>query len=102
MAETGHTPGPWKQAHVVSAYETKRRVIVAAEDSQYAGCPVGEVYGTTDEDCKANARLIAAAPDLLHELREVLAWAREENAPLRQQEIDSIEAAIAKATGAAP
>jgi len=60
-----HTPGPWRQAHVVSAYEMKRRVIIASEESEYAGCPVCEVYGTTDEDCVANAKLVAASPELL-------------------------------------
>ncbi len=47
----------------------------------------------------ANAHLIAAAPELLFELRGVLEWARVEKAPLRQIEIDSIAALIAKAEG---
>jgi hypothetical protein len=50
-------------------------------------------------DYRANARLIAAAPDLLAELIEVLEWARVEQAPLRAQEMASIQAVIAKATG---
>ena len=68
----GYTLGPWRQAHVVSAYQTKRRVIIAAEESEYAGSPVCEVYGAEDDDCVANARLIAAAPELLEALKGVL------------------------------
>jgi hypothetical protein len=68
----GYTPGPWRQAHVVSAYQTKRRVIIAAEESEYAGSPVCEVYGAEDDDCVANARLIAAAPELLEALQQCL------------------------------
>jgi hypothetical protein len=52
-------------------------------------------------DGPANAILIAEAPALLDELRSVLDWARIERAPLRAQEIASIEAAIRKATEAA-
>lgn len=63
--EARHTAGPWRQAHVVSAYERKRRVIIASEESQHSGIPVCEVYGVNDEDCVANAKLIAAAPELL-------------------------------------
>ena len=51
------------------------------------------------EEMKANARLIAAAPDLFDELLSVLDWAVTERAPLRKQEIESIRAAITKATG---
>jgi hypothetical protein len=68
----GYTLGPWRQAHVVSAYQTKRRVIIAAEESEYAGSPVCEVYGVEDDDCVANARLIAAAPELLEALQQCL------------------------------
>lgn len=47
----------------------------------------------------ADAHLIAAAPDLYAELAEVLEWAVSEKAPLRDQEIASIRAALAKARG---
>jgi len=53
----GHTPGPWR----VNAHD-----ICAGSDA------VAGVYGTTGyapEEAQANARLIAAAPDLLAALR---------------------------------
>ena len=52
-----------------------------------------------DKNADANARLIAAAPDLLDELLSILDWAVTERAPLRNQEIKSIRKVIAKATG---
>ena len=55
-----HTPGPWRQGGVKEFCSTgKCREIVADEGH------ICLVYGTEDEDNKANARLIAAAPDLL-------------------------------------
>ena len=61
-------------------------------------------YGENDTGypVEANARLIAAAPDLLNELLSVLDWAVTERAPLRKQEIESIRKVIAKATGEQP
>ena len=54
------------------------------------------------EEARANARLIAAAPDLLAELKSIHDWAVLERAPLRKQEIESIRKVIAKATGEQP
>lgn len=48
---------------------------------------------------KAKWRLERAAPDLLKELSDILEWACTEKAPLRPQEIRSIQAVIYKATG---
>lgn len=44
-----------------------------------------------------NAMLIAAAPRMLRELEQILAWAKQEAAPLRAQEICSIEKVISMA-----
>ena len=45
-------------------------------------------------------RLRATNKELLAELQDILAWALTERAPLREQEIASIERIIAKATNA--
>jgi hypothetical protein len=60
-----HTPGPWK---------TVARNYPIADTGDYDGCwevltgdpkkPIVQIWGDSDED-EANARLIAAAPDLL-------------------------------------
>ena len=61
-----------------------------------------EEYAAINHRVVADAYLRAAAPDLLDELLSVLDWAVTERAPLRNQEIESIRKAIAKATGEQP
>lgn len=88
------TAGPWTQCD--------RVVVVVPETHHYgtwiANCAVG---GSGGQEQLANACLIAAAPAMYEELREVLAWATTERAPLRDQEIASIRAVLRKATGSA-
>ena len=66
-----HIPGPWRQGGTKELSPTGRCREIVADEGR-----IGLVYGTTDEDCKANARLIAAAPDLLKALKQVarLKW----------------------------
>ena len=91
---TKHTPGQWT-FQPCEEYE----------NSFYVMCEEGYCIATThdgvrgDKNADANARLIAAAPDLLDELLSILDWAVTERAPLRNQEIKSIRKVIAKATG---
>jgi predicted HD phosphohydrolase len=70
---TKHTPGPW------STWEFDARSIAVGPDA--GGLAVAEIVSTnahgittaqTEERGAANARLIAAAPDLLHALRLML------------------------------
>jgi len=91
--KTEHTPGPWKvqwgrQGSYPLCVHTGAQNIVTA------------MARKSSPEAMANALLIAAAPDLLHELREILEWATKEKAPLRDQEIASIKLVIARATGA--
>lgn len=85
---TQHTPGPWEVEIADSLYNT---FYIVNEDRE------------SDELDHANARLIAAAPELLAALREVLLHS-EEDSELRfsvlldKQAIDIVNAAIAKAT----
>lgn len=89
-----HTPGPWRHEKDFSVRATNNYEIAHVSHMNY------ERGGT----CEANARLIAAAPDML----EALKWAAEILESYKNQKcgihIDAIEkarAAIAKATGAA-
>lgn len=50
-----HTPGPWEVIHEIYGHP----VSVTS-----AGWPLADVDGNTDDEAEANARLIAAAPDL--------------------------------------
>lgn len=88
-----HTPGPW----AIKKHESSFKPGVFIEDGVCG--PDGEqirVYGmtlTSSEEAKANARLIAAAPDLLEALEAAV---RDSKNP--GQWIDEARSAIAKAT----
>ena len=62
-----HTPGPWSAGHCIppsrawSINHTNRIVV--------AGVSGGALNDKSDEEVEANARLIAATPDLLEALR---------------------------------
>ena len=105
---TKFTPGPWYVFH--SAHRGR------FDDDGPGAFSIGDAptarsanilcsryeWPERAEEMKANARLIAAAPDLLDELLDVLDWAVTERAPLRNQEIESIRKVIARATGEQP
>lgn len=87
-----HTPGPWE-------YDAKKRnhsgypIYIHGEDWERLAAVSGHLNG--DEESFANARLIAAAPELLEAATEFL----------NKQTFDTDEAlrmAIAKATGGQP
>lgn len=67
-----HTPGPWGAKGYDTTIKAER---VAGPDGQTIGyCHWPYRFRTAGniEECKANARLIAAAPDLLESLVEIL------------------------------
>ena len=85
-----HTPGPWEA------------------EGDYVFAPIvgydARIARVTDIDSEANARLIAAAPDLLEALREAVGWMQ--HVPgiadsVGQIILDDARAAIAKARGEA-
>lgn len=105
-----HTPGPWSKGKcyghtrveivgdagnrmVASVVDTKSAYNRATDKNELVQCEEGE----------ANARLIAAAPELLEALiraRRCIAWACEQRSEFHI-EYGLADAAIAKATGAA-
>jgi len=100
---TKHTPGPWTAIDSI--------VVVTMETHHFAtwlaNCSVG---GESLETKLANARLIAAAPELLEACQKLVEWdAREKDHAISFRErIDLCDeafklmyAAIAKATGGA-
>jgi hypothetical protein len=110
---TQHTPGPWKvdEPHQVLA-ESVGEYVAITQAEEWNALPRDQV--------EANARLIAAAPDLLEALQEVVKlanqahdhWDNDRDAkvgkillalsghmPRYDKRIDAIHAAIAKATG---
>lgn len=99
---TKHTPGPWAFAPDVRDYGNGDEVVGW---NVYSDCGVREIIGCEgilpDEDGRANARLIAAAPELLAELRIVYDRSYNPFEPDNQSEqYKRVGALIAKATGA--
>lgn len=120
-----HTPGPWAIPHMATADVSCNCAYILA--GEYCG-GIAEIYvdngksikdGGNDcppiSEAKANARLIAAAPELLSDLRlaaktlrryEVLHRAKgtadsDEKANVNASLATQFEATIAKATGSA-
>ena len=91
---TQHSPGPWAQAPL-SAVE-----ILGPDETMIATSRYG-MNGISREQAVANARLIAAAPELLAALQELNRAVRQfTNADESDwPELVAARAAIAKATG---
>lgn len=114
-----HTAGPWE----VSSGEINARYIRGIgdvvlirrngeNDNRYVAFASIDAMGdewphpvkTTREEQRANARLIASAPDLLAALKAILAHPRTDNRSIvfMPGDVALAEAAIAKATRATP
>ena len=104
---TSHTPGPWTIGKVD---HTEQHVdIDSLNHDPFVGCDewrsMARTYGTEGDEEKgsvvmlANARLIAAAPELLEVARMAELFANGEALPTREQLATAARAAIAKATG---
>jgi hypothetical protein len=65
-----HTPGPWKADDKGKAVFIPLR----AHHCEQLGIQVGFVSWEDDKESLANARLIAAAPELLEALKELDSW----------------------------
>lgn len=93
---SAHTAGPWAIDWNVS------RIDVFSSD---AATLIATIRRSTpsdgiDADARANARLIAAAPELLEALRDLAESVRA--AGITGPYLDAADAAIAKAKGATP
>lgn len=93
-----NTPGPW----VAVKYSAKRLGLGQAGDSAFFMLHVVDDEADA-EWARANARLIAAAPELLAHLKIVAFHLRrgdfERRSSLSDEALDHIEKTIAKATG---
>lgn len=90
-----HTPGPWFVCH-------KSPFIVRAGDD-ISGRHIAHIgpanYTPRFDIDEPNARLIAAAPDLLDALERLVSAARDADHGYMDQAIDNAESAISKARG---
>lgn len=98
--KTKHTPGPWKRGSEIEGDEYACVVLGGEYNGIIARAKV-DVY-TTDEEAEANAKLIAAAPDLLKALQGVALWGKRRDGKFifttSQEQFDEFQAAINKAT----
>ena len=97
-----HTPGPWLIAEsVVSRHAVTNMRRIRSKNEGLEHGAVCDVYGIQDgSEASANARLIAAAPDLLDALYLVRDYIATMKGNGHEYSM-SIDAAIAKATGGA-
>jgi len=82
-----HTPGPWHYQEKADEYT---HIIRAENDVFICSCPQNSL-----QNSKANARLIAASPELLIALRALVVAC----GPYSGMPIEQARAAIAKAEG---
>jgi hypothetical protein len=105
-----HTPGPWGTAYLYSTRCPENAcvdVLAAPKSEKHSGLKIAEAsfsciesdYHVTNRgEAEANARLIAAAPELLFALQNLLAVQAGEGGTAYHSG-DIARAAIAKATG---
>lgn len=94
--EIKHTPGPWMAHWMVENKRTKTgRWYWTAPNQKFSGQPEMVWFGNKDGESAANAKLVAAAPEMLQALRML-------NRPMIALPPDTwmaVWSAIAKATG---
>lgn len=83
IVESKHTPGPWNRTPtqggepgliIESIDSPDGHIVATALRSLQTGVAAVGTDWRTKEEAEANARLIAAAPDLLLALKAVLGW----------------------------
>lgn len=86
-----HTPGPW----------VKKGIHWTGKNNEIVFVSNGPAFGSESdfESAKANARLIAAAPELLEALEDLCECILETRGPSATLALKSARAAIAKAKG---
>jgi len=104
-----HTLGPWsiftdeKHKHNAGIEADGFSIICIGYPDEKLAMDDSGVHGRTEEEAQANARLIAAAPDLLEALEAIMdsdLWEWNGSAAFWLQ--DKVKAAIAKAKGEQP
>jgi hypothetical protein len=100
VAECSHTPGPWMVGNVGQREDPRMVYCDDSLGSRVADCSTSG-HGLTVEQDLANARLIAAAPDLYQIGREVLDWVhgKRPGRCVTDDITQRLSAAIAKAEG---
>ena len=101
---TQHTPGPWKVREWAEVRPTKKQygLCIYTDKPDLESKMLALVKEKDGEDSEANARLIAAAPELLSGCMAALAYLADPPSEYRENRsaaVETIRAAIAKAEG---
>lgn len=99
MTKAQHTQGPWKVGAITSK---GNNIQIRAQklNTEFEICPaVLGGWGTSVEENKYNAHLIAAAPDLLAALEQAITSMQDSGYSNDHVSVKSARAAIAKAKG---
>jgi hypothetical protein len=93
---SAHTPGPWRiHENPTGGASVETESVSIADVKARGGVPF-----PTQEHCLANARLIAAAPDLLDALNELLGFACTTPGAPAHSSMEKARTALKKARGA--
>lgn len=90
-----HTLGPWK----AKGEKYGKTIDIFGNDGTDQPIAWADSDDIDPKEAKANARLIAAAPDLLAALERLFKQTSEGNAPCGEDTREAVRAAIAKAAG---
>jgi hypothetical protein len=74
MSETKHTPGPWMVEPVFIAQQTCGALHFGEYRFPFKRNGDGSCFTYSREEAEANARLIAAAPEMLAALKSINEW----------------------------
>lgn len=102
--KTKFTPGPWSSPENKSQYSNVRDLF-NGNGQRFAtiqfGSPSREV---TEDEIEANARLIAAAPEMYEALENILRLSifKAHGTAYDQEQVEKARAALAKASGGQP
>lgn len=91
MKELEITPGKW------SVFYGTNGTVVLNEDDEMIVSARNAISGFSEQE--ANARLIAAAPDLLAALQLIISYHDDGNCELHSEDVAMARAAISKALG---
>jgi hypothetical protein len=109
MEKVKHTPGPWEAGVNIKAEEHASNELVVRPKGEFPhGAWIADCGRSNDKEQRANACLIAAAPEILSALKMAMLWLRgdkyrfsdDESERLAWEEfMKSIYKAIEKAEG---